>query len=180
MSNKPVYKSELTIHDGVQLLRIWDLHSDSQPTMTVTNGAEIVLSELQYKLGALPALIIYKDSSGNWDRMVWDGRFAAFRSIAPGMSATGDDELAMAAAVKAYRAERGMADSAVAEYNAYIERLNANGIALASFQCPACEHEMLTQATDHGEQWDSLSICPYCGSIFLKITRGDKVEARLP
>lgn len=180
MSNKPVYKAELTIHDGVQLLRIWDLHSDSQPTMTVTNGAEIVLSEIQSTLGNLPELIIYKDSNGQWDRMVWDGRFAAFRSIAPGMTATGDDNLAMKEAVKTYRAERGMADSAVAEYNAHIERLNTNGVALASFQCPACEHNLLTQATDPGEQWDTFSTCPYCGSVFLKITRGDKVEVRRP
>ncbi len=180
MSNKPVYKAELTVHDGVQLLRIWDLHSDSQPTMTVTNGAEIVLSELQTTLGTLPELVIYKDSDSKWDRMVWDGRFAAFRSIAPGMSATGDDELAMTEAVKTYRAEKGMAKSAITEYYDHIKRLTTNKVALASFQCPACEHDLLTQATDPGEQWDTFSTCPYCGSVFLKITRGDKVEVRQP
>lgn len=95
-------------------------------------------------------------------------------------AATGDDELAMAEAVKTYRAEKGVAESAITEYYDHIKRLTANKVALASFQCPACEHDLLTQATDPGEQWDTFSTCPYCGSVFLKITRGDKVEVRRP
>lgn len=105
MSNKPVYRSELSVYDGVQLLRIWDLYDDANPTMTVTNGAEQVLSELQATLGTLPALIIYKDSSGEWDRLVWDGRFAAFRSVIPGEPRTTDDYTAMGWAVIAFKLE---------------------------------------------------------------------------
>lgn len=105
MSNKPVYRSELSVYDGVQLLRIWDLYDDANPTMTVTNGAERVLSELQATLGTVPVLIIYKDSNGEWDRLVWDGRFAAFRSVMPGMPPTDDDETAMERAVTAFKQE---------------------------------------------------------------------------
>ncbi|MCS4264976.1 hypothetical protein [Serratia sp. BIGb0163] len=105
MSNKPVYRSELSVYDGVQLLRIWDLYDDANPTMTVTNGAERVLSELQAILGTLPALIIYKDSGGEWDRLIWDGRFAAFRSVMPGAPRTTDDDTAMVRAVTTFKQE---------------------------------------------------------------------------
>jgi hypothetical protein len=105
MNNKPIYRSELSVHDGVQLLRIWDLYTNAKPTMTVTNGAEIVLSELQAVLGTMPALIIYKDSSGEWDRLEWDGNYAAFRSVMPGVERSIDDDTALQQAVIQYKRE---------------------------------------------------------------------------
>jgi hypothetical protein len=99
MRNKPLYRAELSVYDGVQLLRIWDLYTDAAPTMTVTNGAEIVLSELQATLGTLPKLIIYKDSCGEWDRMAWDGKYAAFCSVMPGVERFTDDDTALKQAV---------------------------------------------------------------------------------
>lgn len=48
MSNKLVYRSELSVYDGVQLLRIWDLY-DTTPTVTNGTSVSVVLLKADRK-----------------------------------------------------------------------------------------------------------------------------------
>lgn len=180
MINKVAFRSEVISHGGVQLLRIWDLYDDNFPTMTVTNGAEEVLSGLQGNLGKLPALIIYKDSSGDWDRMLWNGKRVGFKRIAPNAPRLLSDEQAMDIAVNEFMKEHG--ESAQSErirlYKTYTLSLKNNGARTTTFKCPSCEQELITLAAGKGEVWDSFSTCPYCEQVFMKVTDGDNVTVR--
>ena len=78
MKNRPEYQDEIAIYNGMAVLCIRDMNSGG---MSVTNGAEIVLKELADKYGTLPELIIYQDSDGIWDRMVWNGTSVTFVAL---------------------------------------------------------------------------------------------------
>jgi len=85
MFNCPVYDARLENFAGFLMLLIKDRYDPAQPTMTVTNGAAWVLSQIAAELDALPPLILYRDSTGVWTKMrvTDDGKFCGFRPIAP-------------------------------------------------------------------------------------------------
>lgn len=64
--------------DGVVVIR--DLHSDDNPTMSVTNGVEHVIDAVRKDLGHVPPRWIYRDTVGTWDelRVAADGEFLGF------------------------------------------------------------------------------------------------------
>lgn len=182
MSNKPLYRSELSMHKGVQLLRIWDLCEESdRPVPTVTNCAEQVLSEIKAVLGTLPKLIIYKDSSGEWDRMLWSDQrqSVAFRPIAMNAPRDLGDDAAMNVAVKSFRHEFGIPNP-IHMYQLHIQTLHNSGTKTLTYSCPACKQDLITRAAGEGEVWDTFATCPYCGKVYLKVTNGNSVNVRLP
>ncbi|MFW5407756.1 hypothetical protein B7L51_003965 [Pectobacterium brasiliense] len=92
MKNPPKFTANINVINGQRILRIWDC-SDAYPdAMSVTNGAEYVLNQLEQENGPLPDLIIYKDSLGQWDRM---NRLPCgsveFAPIVPGVKSITDD-----------------------------------------------------------------------------------------
>lgn len=76
--NKPNYSHHISKYNGVQVLCIQDNGGEN---MSVTNGAEIVLKELTAEYGTLPELIIYQDSDGIWDRIIWNGTTVVFAAL---------------------------------------------------------------------------------------------------
>ncbi|MFA0810831.1 DUF6011 domain-containing protein [Microbulbifer epialgicus] len=86
-SNAPVYDFSVKEVDGKKVLCIVDLYTDTSPTVTVTNGAELVLNEIAKKLGKLPEVIIYQDTEGEWDRIraSANGDFKGFSPLAKGL-----------------------------------------------------------------------------------------------
>ncbi len=83
----PVYDFDICLFNGMPVLCIRDLYQSGNPTMTVTNGVELVLAQIVRSVGALPKLIIYRDSEGEWDRIKAkpDGTFNGFAPLAQGL-----------------------------------------------------------------------------------------------
>lgn len=65
-------------------------------------------------------------------------------------------------------------------YTEYNDRLKAQGITLIAFECPACNQSIETQPAPKGDVWDTLSECPHCNAMFMKITDGKEVRALIP
>lgn len=65
-------------------------------------------------------------------------------------------------------------------YTAYNERLKAQGLKFLSFDCPKCGEGIETQRATRGDTWDTLSTCPHCEALFMKITTHKKAVGRLP
>lgn len=94
MKNPPKFYGRIEQFNGKKILRIWDA-SDSYTAMSVTNGAEYVLNELEKENGILPDIIIYKDTDKHWSRMIrdTDGN-VTFASIVAGKPGKYDDDVA--------------------------------------------------------------------------------------
>lgn len=86
LPSPPVYSYEIKTIGKIKVLSIVDLHGEGCPSITVTNGVELVLNEITRKIGALPKFIVYKDTDGFWDRIKArpDGTFVGFAPIKPG------------------------------------------------------------------------------------------------
>jgi|GEM_PF-1638613 len=76
----PVYSYSLKTFAGRTVLSIVDRYDGANPSLSLTNGIEGVLQAIQIKLGELPELIIYRDTAGEWDRLLAtpNGRFLSF------------------------------------------------------------------------------------------------------
>lgn len=70
--------------------------------------------------------------------------------------------------------------SPIRMYLLHVQALVGNGAKTIAYSCPACNHELITQAAGKSEVWDSISTCPYCGKVYLKVTNHDRVSVRLP
>lgn len=63
--------------------------------------------------------------------------------------------------------------SKLQQYQEYIAKLQANAIQVVSYDCPDCKEEIKTRAAPIGKLWDTLSICPHCDGMHIKLTNGD-------
>jgi predicted RNA-binding Zn-ribbon protein involved in translation (DUF1610 family) len=63
------------------------------------------------------------------------------------------------------------------EYEAYIAKVRARGVAITEYSCPNCGEEIMTRAAAPGETWDTLSSCPHCDELHMKYTIGDFATA---
>lgn len=72
------------------------------------------------------------------------------------------------------------AASLMQRYTEYNDRLKAQGIKLIAFQCPDCKQSIETQPAPEGDIWDTLSNCPHCNAMFMKITKGHKAYGLIP
>ncbi|SMG60811.1 hypothetical protein SAMN03159353_103932 [Cedecea sp. NFIX57] len=61
-------------------------------------------------------------------------------------------------------------------YLDFIARAKSNGAAMLSFHCPHCNSEILTPAAPVGDAWNSMSTCPYCEGLFMKVTTNHCVK----
>lgn len=66
------------------------------------------------------------------------------------------------------------------QYTDYNDRLKSQGIKLISFNCPCCSKPIETMPAPEGDVWDSLSTCPHCDRMFMKITNGKNAEGVIP
>lgn len=66
--------------EGVMVVE--DLYDESDPTITVTNGIETVLYEIERVVENMPDIVIYKDTDGMWDGVVHENcEFLAFAPL---------------------------------------------------------------------------------------------------
>lgn len=67
-----------------------------------------------------------------------------------------------------------------ARQSAFMKRCMEGSMAILSFPCPACSCENQTLQANKGETWDSLSFCPECDAMFLKIVSDTAVVTLIP
>lgn len=107
----PAYSFQVCEYAGETVLCIVDEYDEINPTLSVTNGAELVLAEIAKKLSSLPEIIIYRDTMGMWDRLKAsiDGDFLGFALIVVGRigGVTGPQEEAVQLAVAALSKKSG-------------------------------------------------------------------------
>ena len=60
-------------------------------------------------------------------------------------------------------------------YTEYNDQLKAKGIQLTKYPCPCCGMDIEGQPAAKCEVWDTLSSCPHCDDIYLKVSDGEKV-----
>jgi Zn finger protein HypA/HybF involved in hydrogenase expression len=65
-------------------------------------------------------------------------------------------------------------------YTEYNDRLKAQGVKLIAFDCPSCKQSIETHPAPKGEVWDTLSECPHCNAMFMKITKGKTAYGLIP
>jgi hypothetical protein len=65
-------------------------------------------------------------------------------------------------------------------YTEFVERAKASRTPLVKFSCPACSQGIETIPAPKGVVWDSLTTCPHCEAMFMKVISGISVEATLP
>jgi len=65
-------------------------------------------------------------------------------------------------------------------YTEYNDRLKAKGIKLITFACPSCGQSIETGPAPEGDVWDTLSDCPHCNAMFMKVTEGKKAYGLIP
>ena len=64
-------------------------------------------------------------------------------------------------------------------HNAYIATGRRTGARIFAYTTPCCGKELHTTVPKDSQVWDSLTSCPYCGSLFMKICRFAEVTVRL-
>lgn len=63
------------------------------------------------------------------------------------------------------------------QYHAYIAKLQSMGKEVTSYECPECKGKIKTQVAPAGDKWDTISVCPHCDEMHLKITEGARARA---
>lgn len=51
---------------------------------------------------------------------------------------------------------------------------------LIAFACPACNQSIEIRPAPKGEVWNTLSGCPHCNAMFIKIAEGEKAYGLIP
>lgn len=70
--------------------------------------------------------------------------------------------------------------SLLEKHIAHIARLRSAKVRILSYQCPKCGETIDTQAAPKGDAWDTLTTCPHCDDLHMKITRHSAVVALRP
>lgn len=52
----------------------------------------------------------------------------------------------------------------------YMAKVRASGGTVVAYQTPCCKKELESQVPKDDATWDTLSTCPYCGELYMKIT----------
>lgn len=63
---------------------------------------------------------------------------------------------------------------------AYIAKIKAAKKRVLVFVSPCCGNNIETPAAPAGARWDSLAICPHCGSLFALITTRARAQGLVP
>lgn len=61
----------------------------------------------------------------------------------------------------------------------YMAAVRAHGGRILTYSPPCCGTETETTAPEDDDVWDSLTTCPHCGTLGMKIVSRDTVEVRL-
>jgi hypothetical protein len=85
--SKAVFSFDLETIGDDTILVIVDRYDENNPSVTVTNNIDSVLSDIFSELPKIPSKIIYRDSEGVWDQIMVDlmGNFLTFAPIEVGL-----------------------------------------------------------------------------------------------
>lgn len=61
----------------------------------------------------------------------------------------------------------------------YIRRARADDANIILYVTPCCGKDLETTAPKDSQVWDSLTSCPYCGQLFMKVCRRFSVSVSL-
>lgn len=61
------------------------------------------------------------------------------------------------------------------KYIRWVNGLKAKKVVLVTFPCPHCGGEIETLPASGREVWESLTSCPFCESVFMKLVSGKRV-----
>jgi hypothetical protein len=70
-----------------------------------------------------------------------------------------------------------MSNGSLKQHADYIARIKAKGHRTLAYTVPCCGGAMEDLAAPAGQVWDSLASCPYCGTLYMKVTSADAIEA---
>lgn len=62
----------------------------------------------------------------------------------------------------------------------FIARHKQQGGRVLAFGCPKCAEQIETPAAPKDEPWDSLTNCPHCHALYMKLVTDKTAEGRLP
>lgn len=66
-------------------------------------------------------------------------------------------------------------------HNEYIAAAEAKGSNVLALNCPICEQSIKTLAPEEqGDTWDSLSQCPRCEAMYMKVVTSEKADGFVP
>lgn len=60
-------------------------------------------------------------------------------------------------------------------YENFLTAVRNNNIKTGSYSCPSCKKDIEAMVPENDEIFDSLSTCPHCGEIFMKVVHSDKI-----
>lgn len=66
------------------------------------------------------------------------------------------------------------------KHEAFITKIKADGGKTLEFKAPCCGAEIEDRAAPKGETWDTLTTCPHCGELFIKVTTSIKIAGAIP
>ncbi|MFH2500205.1 hypothetical protein [Morganella morganii] len=61
------------------------------------------------------------------------------------------------------------------KYIRWVNGLKAKKVVLVTFSCPHCGAGIETLPAPDREVWNSLTSCPFCESVFMKLVSGKRV-----
>lgn len=65
-------------------------------------------------------------------------------------------------------------------HNDYIKRQRENGAPIFSYCAPCCGMAMETNAPKDEQVWDTLTVCPQCDGMYMKVCIREGVSTTLP
>ena len=67
------------------------------------------------------------------------------------------------------------------QHDDYVARVKASGAPTRTYRTPCCGKE-LEDPVPHepGDQWDSLTQCPHCNALYMKVARADAIYGFVP
>lgn len=66
------------------------------------------------------------------------------------------------------------------KHNDYIERLRKAGARILQYSAPCCGMVVETHVPSDEQVWDSLTSCPQCDGMYMKVSRCDGVTTAMP
>ena len=66
------------------------------------------------------------------------------------------------------------------KHEEYIAKVKADGGKTLTFKAPCCGQEIEDLAGREGQTWDTLTSCPHCGAMFMKITTATEIVGSIP
>jgi hypothetical protein len=58
--------------------------------------------------------------------------------------------------------------SLLQQHREFIQRVKDNGGKTLTYKTPCCDKELEDRAAPKGNEWDTMSVCPYCGTHYMK------------